>query len=139
MNTWITLIDWILFIPLALCVGYLFFFAIASRFQSHLIDRKFKPQKQHRFLVLFPAYKEDRVIADSVSSFLKQDYPTSLYDVLVISDHMQPETNDALRSLGVKVLEATYANSSKAKAMKLAMQETPAGKYDAHIMIVDYQ
>ena len=136
MNTWITLIDWILFIPLAFCVGYLFLFAIASRFQSHLIDRKFKPQKQHRFLVLFPAYKEDRVIADSVSSFLKQDYPTSLYDVLVISDHMQPETNDALRSFGVKVLEATYANSSKAKAMKLAMQETPAGKYDA-IIIMD--
>lgn len=79
MNTWITLIDWILFIPLAFCVGYLFFFAIASRFQSHLIDRKFKPQKQHRFLVLFPAYKEDRVIADSVSSFAKiKIYPTSL-------------------------------------------------------------
>lgn len=136
MNTLITLIDWILFIPLALCVGYLFFFAITSRFQSHLIDKKFKPQKQCRFLVLFPAYKEDRVIVDSVSSFLEQDYSAELYDVLVISDHMQPQTNDTLRSLGVTVLEATYTDSSKAKAMKLAMQETPAGKYDA-IVIMD--
>ena len=136
MNTLITLIDWILFIPLALCVGYLFFYAIASRFQSHLIDKRFIPQKQHRFLVLFPAYKEDRVIIDSVSSFLEQDYSAELYDVLVISDHMQPQTNDALRSLGITVLEATYTDSSKAKAMKLAMQEIPAGEYDA-IVIMD--
>ena len=112
MNTLITLIDWILFIPLALCVGYLFFYAIASRFQSHLIDKRFIPQKQHRFLVLFPAYKEDRVIIDSVSSFLEQDYSAELYDVLVISDHMQPQTNDALRSLGITVLEATYTDLS---------------------------
>ena len=59
MDIVITLVDWILFIPLALCVGYLLFFAVASRFRSHLIDKKFEPQKQHRFLVLFPAYKED--------------------------------------------------------------------------------
>lgn len=136
MDILITFIDWILFIPLALCVGYLFFFAIASRFQSHFIDKKFRPQKQCRFLVLFPAYKEDRVIVDSASSFLEQDYPAELYDVLVISDHMQPQTNDTLRRLGVTVLEATYTNSSKAKAMKLAMHETPAEKYDA-IVIMD--
>lgn len=136
MDTLLTIIDWMLFIPLTLCVGYLFFFAIASCFQSHLIDNKFKPQKQHRFLVLFPAYKEDRVITDSVSCFLRQDYPVELYDVLVISDHMQPQTNDALRSLGATVLEATYTDSSKAKAMQLAMQETSAGKYDA-IIIMD--
>ena len=49
---------------------------------------------------------------------------------------MQPQTNDTLRRLGVTVLEATYTNSSKAKAMKLAMHETPAEKYDA-IVIMD--
>lgn len=136
MDTVFTLVDWILFIPLALCVSYLLFFAVASRFRSHLIDEEFKPQKQHRFLVLFPAYKEDRVIIGSVSNFLNQDYPTELYDILVVSDHMQPETNDALRCLGVRVLEATYPDSSKAKAMALAMQQTPTGKYDG-IVIMD--
>ena len=45
-----TFIDWILFILLALCVGYLLFYAIASKF--------YRPQKlseariQRRFLVL---------------------------------------------------------------------------------------
>ncbi|WP_455585204.1 glycosyltransferase family 2 protein [Bacteroides sp.] len=136
MNTALILIDWIVFLPLALCVGYLLFFAVASRFRSHLIDEGRESYKQHRFLVLFPAYKEDRVITESVGNFLQQDYPGELYDVLVISDHMQPETNDALRRLGANVLEATYPDSSKAKAMALAMQETPAGEYDA-VVIMD--
>ena len=80
-----TFIDWILFILLALCVGYLLFYAIASKF--------YRPQKlseariQRRFLVLFPAYKEDRVIVSTIRSFLKQEYPKEMYDVLVISDH----------------------------------------------------
>ena len=32
MNTMIYIIDWILFVPLALCVLYLLFYAVASRF-----------------------------------------------------------------------------------------------------------
>ena len=94
-----TFIDWILFILLALCVGYLLFYAIASKF--------YRPQKlseahiQRRFLVLFPAYKEDRVIVSTIRSFLKQEYPKEMYDVLVISDQMQPDTNAALQALPI--------------------------------------
>lgn len=128
-------IDWLLFLTLALCVGYLLFFAIASRFPLRWVDPLFEPKKKHRFLVLFPAYKEDRVIVHSVKSFLEQDYPADLYDVTVISDHMQPQTDDALRKLGVRVLVAAYPDSSKAKALTLAMQKTPAGKYDAVIIM----
>ena len=39
MNALITLIDWILFIPLALCVGYLFFFAIAGHLQKPVFSQ----------------------------------------------------------------------------------------------------
>ena len=92
-----TFIDWILFILLALCVGYLLFYAIASKFYR---PRKLSEARiQRRFLVLFPAYKEDRVIVSTIRSFLKQEYPKEMYDVLVISDQMQPDTNAALQAL----------------------------------------
>ena len=64
-------IDWILFIPLACCVAYLFFYAVASRFYRsphYPLARKLR-----RILVLFPAYSEDRVIVDTVRDFLGQD------------------------------------------------------------------
>ena len=59
-----TFIDWILFILLALCVGYLLFYAIASKFYR---PRKLSEARiLRRFLVLFPAYKEDRVIVSTI-------------------------------------------------------------------------
>ena len=129
-----TFIDWILFILLALCVGYLLFYAIASKF--------YRPQKlseariQRRFLVLFPAYKEDRVIVSTIRSFLKQEYPKEMYDVLVISDQMQPDTNAALQALPICLQVADYTNSSKAKALTLAMNVTANESYDV-VVIMD--
>lgn len=116
----LTLIDWILFIPLALCVSYLLVYAIASKFYRSPIYPE--ADKLHRIAVFFPAYKEDKVIIDSVRSFLEQDYPKEMYDVYVISDHMQDSTNEALRQLPIRLLTTTYEDSSKAKALLLAIR-----------------
>ena len=115
----LTLIDWLLFIPLALCVAYLLVYAIASKFYRAPLYPE--ANKQHRIAVFFPAYKEDKVIIDSVRSFLGQDYPKELYDVYVISDHMQDSTNETLSQLPIRLLTATYEDSSKAKALLLAI------------------
>lgn len=44
-----------------------------------------------------------------------------MYDVYVISDHMQDSTNKALSRLPIRLLVATYEDSSKAKALLLAI------------------
>lgn len=122
------IIDWILFTLLALCVGYLLLYAIASKFYRapHFPDaRTFR-----RFVVLFPAYKEDWVIASSVRSFLQQDYPQELFDIIVISDQMQDATNEDLRSLPIHLLIADYRDSSKAKALTMAMESVSGEHYD---------
>ena len=128
------IIDWILYIPLLLCVCYLLIYAIASQFYrppQYPEARRFR-----RFVVLFPAYKEDRVILSSVHSFLQQDYPPEFYDIIVISDQMQPETNEALRTLPIRLLIANYTDSSKAKALTMAMDAFPATTYDI-VVIMD--
>lgn len=122
------IIDWILYIPLVFCVCYLLVFAIASKF--YRAPQYPEARKLRRFVVLFPAYKEDRVIVSSVKSFLEQDYPQELYEIIVISDHMQPETNEALRALPIRVLMATYTDSSKAKALALAMETIDPTAFD---------
>ena len=109
----LTLIDWILFVPLALCVAYLLVYAIASKF--YRAPHYPEADKLHRIAVFFPAYR------DSVRSFLEQDYPKEMYDVYVISDHMQDSTNKALSRLPIRLLVATYEDSSKAKALLLAI------------------
>lgn len=128
------IIDWILFTLLALCVCYLLLYAIASKF--YRTPRFPEARTLRRFIVFFPAYKEDRVIASSVRSFLQQDYPRELFDIIVISDQMQPATNEDLRSLPIRLLIAGYKDSSKAKALTMAVDSISDEHYDV-VVIMD--
>ena len=87
------------------------------------------------FLVLYPAYNEDRVIVPSVRTFLGQYYPYNAFHVAVISDHMKPETNQALSELPITLLQPVFEKSSKAKAMQYAMDQIKEN-YD-YIIIMD--
>lgn len=124
----------IIFWILAMSVCYLFVFSIASQFYHKPIYRN--NNKLNKFAILFPAYKEDKVILKSISSFLNQNYPSNKYDIIVISDQMEDTTNKQLEQLPVRVLIANYEESSKAKAMNLAMQSITKEQYDM-IIIMD--
>jgi len=111
---------------------YLLIFAIASLFyyEKQYPDTKIK----HRFLVLFPAYAEDAVIVNSVQTFLQQDYPEEFYQIVTISDHQKEETVRQLRNLPIITLIATYENSTKAKALKFAIDKIE-GNFDTVVIL----
>lgn len=133
MISTVRIIELVVFYILSLSVGYLFLFAIAAKFYRR---RKYaQAEKMNQFAVLFPAYKEDKVIIQSVTSFLEQDYPKDKYEVIVISDHMEDVTNEALSQLPIRLIKATYTDSSKAKAMSLAMDVTEHEHYDMVVVM----
>ena len=111
----------LLWFIIAASVMYVCFYAIASLIKREKRKEDRKEERKATFLVLFPAYHEDAVIVHSVEEFLKADYPNDLYHVVVISDHMKPETNDKLRELPITLLTPIFEKSSKAKAMQYAM------------------
>ena len=76
------------------------------------------------------------MIVSTIRNFLEQEYPKEMYDVLVISDQMQPDTNAALQTLPICLQVADYTNSSKAKALTLAMNVTANESYDV-VVIMD--
>lgn len=111
--------DAIIFLLFFISVLYLLIFAISS-----LKKRKdtYPPaRKKYRFAVLFPAYKEDTVIINSVRSFLQQDYPRDQYEVIVISDQMTDETNLCLEELSAKVVVMPQLQSTKTNALRTAV------------------
>ena len=139
--TWTVLhiIDMTLWIIIACSVVYVVFFAVISLFydkEDHVAERAAAiSNRMTRFLVLYPAYKEDRVIINAVEQFLLQNYPKSHYTVAVISDHMQPETNKLLGKLPIILLTPSFEKSSKAKAMQYAINEVN-GNFD-NVVILD--
>ena len=137
--TAIHILEILLWCIIACSVAYVVFFAFISLFYDKddqvAIHAAALKNEMTRFLILYPAYKEDSVIVNAVEQFLLQDYPTSYYMVAVISDHMQPETNDILRKMPITLLTPTFEKSSKAKAMQYAINEVK-GDFD-NVVILD--
>lgn len=130
----INVIDWMVFVLFSIYVLYLLFYSVASHFYHQAVYPK--SQITNRIAVLFPAYKEDSVIINSVSRFLKQEYPSDMYDIIVISDNMEEQTNQSLLELAITLIIVDYDNSSKAKALKTAINKIDASKYDI-VVIMD--
>ena len=138
MWTAIHTIDIVLWIIMAFSVAYVAFYALVSLFPSRTSKHHpsaLSPHPSLSFLILFPAYKEDSVIVHSVRQFLEQTYPKGLYEVVVISDHMQDDTNELLRQLPITLLTPQFEKSSKAKAMQYAIKEIK-GQFN-YIVILD--
>lgn len=133
VNILFTIIEWIFFICTAISVLYISIFVLAAR----KVQKKAKTSTSviYRYAVFFPAYKEDAVIETSVKSLLNQDYPKDKFDIVVISDKMGDATNERLSQLPIKLLKVNFENSSKAKALQFAINETSTEKYNAIIIL----
>lgn len=129
------MIDSIIFLLFAIAVLYLFIFSIKSLGKS----RNAYPQADefYKFIILFPAYKEDGVIINSVKSFLNQTYSRENYDILVIADQMKNETIEQLKALSAKVICIDDPDSSKAKALQTATKyiDNNGLQYDVVIVL----
>ena len=124
-------VDIVLWLLMAASTAYILFYALVSTLWKKRISRltryltgqvlAMRKKDYFSYLILYPAYNEDRVIVNSVQKFLAQYYPYNSFHVVVISDHMQPETNEKLAALPITLLQPVFEKSSKAKAMQYAM------------------
>ena len=134
--SYIHILDLLLWAFMTISVAYITFYALVSLFSRKGIKTVDVPESpESTFLVLFPAYSEDRVIVGSVKKFLLQNYPQDKYHVAVISDHQQESTERLLSDLPVTVLRPVFDKSSKAKALQYAISEV-SGQYD-YVVVLD--
>lgn len=127
--------DIILFIIVLFTVIYLLFFAIASQFVQHI--RMPKTRKVSRFLILIPAYAEDEVIEETVTSILNQEYESKNYDIIVISDHMKEITNMRLSQYPITLLRPCFEESTKAQSLNFAIKNISTFKLYDMVVILD--
>ena len=134
--SYIHILDLLLWAFMTISVAYITFYALVSLFSRKGIKTVNVPESpESTFLVLFPAYSEDRVIVGSVKKFLLQNYPQDKYHVAVISDHQQESTERLLSGLPVTLLRPVFDKSSKAKALQYAISEV-SGQYD-YVVVLD--
>jgi cellulose synthase/poly-beta-1,6-N-acetylglucosamine synthase-like glycosyltransferase len=137
MDLWIILyiFDGLLFLIAAVTTLYMLVYAVASLFGRHTELPNAK--RDNRFIILIPAYKEDAVIESSVKTILAQTYPERLFDVVVISDHQDEITNFRLAQYPITLLIPNFDHSTKARSLRLAMQNLPEFKLYDIVVILD--
>jgi len=90
-----------------------------------------------KFSVLIPARDEEKIIASCLQSVLKQNYPSILFEVIVIDDHSADNTVGIVQALQKehanlrliqleKLLQGRQLNSYKKKAIEYAVGQASA-------------
>jgi cellulose synthase/poly-beta-1,6-N-acetylglucosamine synthase-like glycosyltransferase len=121
-----------IFLTTAFTVVYSLIFSVGGLFAS---SKKFTEKEGYKKMaILLPAYKEDAVILDSANHALFQQYPSHMYDVVVIADSLQPPTIERLRKLPIKLIEVNFEESTKAKALNAAFDNLK-GHYDVAVVL----
>jgi len=132
--TFLSYLDWIFYIFVSLTVLYITVYTIASQFSRHSSVPKAK--RQNRFIVLIPAYKNGSGTLQTVNSILGQSYPQRMFDVTVISDHVDEMSNFRLAQQPITLLTPNFKKSSRAKSLQLAINNLPQFKiYDVILIL----
>jgi cellulose synthase/poly-beta-1,6-N-acetylglucosamine synthase-like glycosyltransferase len=91
-----------------------------------------------RFDVIVPAYNESTVVARTVGSLRRVDWPADLYRVLVVADNCSDDTAEVARGAGAVVLERRDAeHRGKGYALEFAFRHSAARQWADAVVVVD--
>ncbi|MEJ7768086.1 MAG: glycosyltransferase, partial [Chitinophagaceae bacterium] len=85
--------------------------------------------------VLIPSFKEDLIIVNTARQALLQNYPSHLYEVIIIADHLKRETIDSLLAIPVKVITVEFEVSTKAKSLQVALQSLSSQSFNIAVIL----
>jgi len=118
----------ILFLFVLFNTLYVFIFSVSGLFYTQK-QIEFSAKKL-KIAVLIPAYKEDKIIVNTVEQILGHNYDKTNFSVFVIADQLKNETIKHLSSLPIEVIQVNFSNSTKAKSLKYALNTIQDDTFD---------
>lgn len=107
--------------------------ALLGAFRPLPARKHFAPQK--RFAVLIPARNEAGVVGFLIKSLLRQAYPASLFQVIVIPNHCTDDTAQAARAAGARVLECAEPTHCKGDVLRFAFRALASENFDGYCIL----
>ncbi|RLD44721.1 MAG: glycosyltransferase family 2 protein, partial [Bacteroidetes bacterium] len=133
ISTLIDILQLLTLIYFGFSAFYLLLFAVSSFFYKN--NSKVDESVLRKFLILIPAYKEDKVIINTTTEALKQNYPSNLYDIYVIADSFDTDTLKVLNEKeGINCIEVSFEHSTKARSINKAL-DIITDEYDGVIIL----
>lgn len=103
-------------------IGVLYYalFAFASWLPTR---RKYPHTTKVKTCIFIPAYKEDRIIIETVRNIVQTQGLDKNDKIVVIADQLKEETLSILKAYPIEVIKVQFEKSTKAKSLNFAMQE----------------
>jgi len=128
------LVSALLYLPMVLCALYLWTLVFAGMRPS---KKTTSPDAMNRIAIVIPAHNEESVIAYTVSSLKRMDYPSYLFTIFVVADFCTDATAQTARSEGAICYERQKGErGGKGTAIHWALEQifSGSGDYDAVIV-----
>ena len=114
-------------------VAYLLFFSIVGRVVP--VKKYLRAKVLRRIRIFIPGCKEDAVIIATAKDAIQQDYPSDLFEVVIIADSFGQATLAELNSLPLKTVQVNFENSTKGKALQKAIEFTATDPVDIVVIL----
>jgi cellulose synthase/poly-beta-1,6-N-acetylglucosamine synthase-like glycosyltransferase len=121
-------------VTVTLLYSYYVYFGMIG-FYIHRPSPEARPKKS--IAILIPAFREEKVIGETVKNLNALDYPKDLFDIYVVIDTPDDMTGPAAEKEGAKVLvRNNTTNTGKGYAIRWGLEEIRRRKdYDAYIIM----
>lgn len=129
----IHILSFIFYLYLAVSTLYFLVLAVAGKFFKQVVFQTYKHKK--KIAVLIPAYREDDIIVHTVQKACRQNYPEFFFKVVVIADSLTNQTLEELRLMPIRLLEAKFEISTKAKSLNIALQSLVPDQFEVAVIL----
>lgn len=121
------------FIPVLICVSYIWIIALASIVRLPVTA---EDDSRINFAIAIPAHNEAEVIGETIDQLIKLDYPKDLFKIFVVADNCDDETAEIAKAHGAECFERTTSvRSGKGEALKWLFEKIfKYGSYEGVIV-----
>lgn len=112
---------------------YIFFMFILGIFQKN--NRKEIINKIPKFAILIAARNEEKVIGDTVKQLKKQNYDSNDFEVIVIPNNCNDNTEKCAKESGARIIECNVKATTKGEVLEYAFTKlNKENEFDAYII-----
>lgn len=125
----------LLIVPALLVCIYYWYLAIVALLNMKT-DTLSQSDFANSFAVIIPAHNEEEGIQATIDNCLKLDYPTEMYEIVVVADNCSDNTATIAKENGVSCLERfDKENRGKGFALAFAFAQLKERKHTAYLVL----
>lgn len=116
-------------------ISYMLYYLVIAMFAFKKDKVKLKNNIKKKFAVVIPARNEELVIGNLIQSLNNQNYPKDKYDVFVVPNNCDDNTEEVALSNNAQVINcANVITKSKGDVLRYAFKTLRENDYDAYLI-----